>query len=124
MRNLNWGTKGLRDLPNTVGGGEGWTRIQAFGSSSHQTMVLLTQALGGEQLRLALSRSSLPDSERHTCELSTVRSTTLGVPLSDEIAMCPTVSLISVLITEQPSLTQILLTKQPHIPGIVLRDRT
>lgn len=24
MRNLNWGTKGLRDLPNTVGGGEGF----------------------------------------------------------------------------------------------------
>ena len=56
MRNLNWGTKGRRDLPNTVGGGEGWSRIQAFGSSSHQTMVLLTQALGGEHQRLALSR--------------------------------------------------------------------
>ena len=57
MRNLNWGTKGLGDLPNTVKVVEGWgTRIQAFSSCCQQTMVLLTQALGGKYQRLALSR--------------------------------------------------------------------
>ena len=109
--------EGLRHLSTTVGGGKSCIRIHAFGFSSHHTMMSLTQDVGVQHQRLALDRPFLLNNKGHSCEFSIMHSTTLGVPLSDEIAMCPTASSISILIIVELSLKQMLLTKQPQIPG-------